>query len=271
MKSRFLFVCVENSCRSQMAEGFARSLGGDRVEAHSSGSKPSGTVNPKAIEFMKEKGIDLTTHSSTGLDRLPPGEWDALVTMGCGDACPQVPAKKRLDWALSDPKHLDPDGFRGVRDEIERLDLIDPTPRQRAHQRSLPGGRHKSRLVLQAVPWADIGDAHKLGHKPMVLGFRAFCITLFWTPTLSLRSVGSGVRLIFVDPRLRKASVSASGRSNGDSKGPRGVAWDTQKNNNPAQLRRVVVLFRCGTERAQAASSPLQAAGVATPFENGVA
>ncbi len=116
---RVLFVCVENSCRSQMAEGFAKRLGGDKLEAWSAGSKPSGKVNPLAVEYMKEKGIDLGDHRSTGLDDLPPGEWDYIVTMGCGDACPQLPAKNRLDWDLPDPKHLPPDEFRKVRDSIE--------------------------------------------------------------------------------------------------------------------------------------------------------
>ena len=115
---KVLFVCVENSCRSQMAEGFARALGSSRIEAFSSGSKPSGVVNPRATEFMKEAGIDISKQSSKGLDALPPGEWDALVTMGCGDACPQLPAKRRLHWALPDPKNLSDDEFRRIRDEI---------------------------------------------------------------------------------------------------------------------------------------------------------
>src|SRR5512139_1859802 len=79
---KLLFVCVENSCRSQMAEGFARALGAD---AHSAGSRPSGKVNPRAVAFMKEKGIDLGTHASKGLTDLPAGGFDAVVTMGCGD------------------------------------------------------------------------------------------------------------------------------------------------------------------------------------------
>jgi len=118
-KSRVLFVCVENSCRSQMAEGFARAIGGNDVEAHSFGSKASGKVNETAIAVMREKDIDLSQAVSKGLDALPPGEWDAVVTMGCGDACPQLPAKRHLDWALRDPKHLPLDEFRKVRDEIE--------------------------------------------------------------------------------------------------------------------------------------------------------
>lgn len=116
---RVLFVCVENACRSQMAEGFAKALGGAAVDARSAGSRPSGTVNPRAIQFMKEKGIDLTAHKSEGLDAVAGVAFDHVVTMGCGDACPHVPAKQRHDWALQDPKHLSDDGFRAVRDDIE--------------------------------------------------------------------------------------------------------------------------------------------------------
>ena len=117
--AHLLFVCIENSNRSQMAEGFARMLGGDRVRAFSAGSQPSGQVNPRAIRLMKERGIDLSAHRSKGLDELPEVAWDWIVTMGCGDACPALPAKHRLDWELPDPKLLDDAGFRGVRDRIE--------------------------------------------------------------------------------------------------------------------------------------------------------
>jgi len=121
-RPRLVFVCVENSCRSQMAEGFARGFGGDLVEASSAGSRPSGRVNPRAIAFMKEKGMDLSAQRSKGLDDLPPGiVWDFVVTMGCGDACPHLPARERLDWDLPDPKDLPDDGFRQVRDRIEAL------------------------------------------------------------------------------------------------------------------------------------------------------
>ena len=116
---RVVFVCVENSNRSQMAEAFARLHGGAGVEPYSAGSRPSGVVNPKAIEAMREKGYDLASHQSKSLDDLPPVEWDAVVTMGCGDACPFLKAKRREDWALPDPKHLPPEEFRAVRDEIE--------------------------------------------------------------------------------------------------------------------------------------------------------
>ena len=119
MKPSVLFVCIENSCRSQIAEGFARALGADVLEAWSAGSKPSGRVNPKAVEFMKERGIDLTTHSSKGLNDLPKKPWDYVITMGCGDACPFVPARRTEDWGIPDPKHLPPEEFRAVRDRIE--------------------------------------------------------------------------------------------------------------------------------------------------------
>ena len=116
-----LFVCVENSCRSQMAEAFAHLAGDASVRAYSAGSRPSGRVNPRAVVFMREKGAELATHRSKGLDDLPAVQWDYVVTMGCGDACPHLPATHRLDWALPDPKDLDDDGFRAVRDRIEAL------------------------------------------------------------------------------------------------------------------------------------------------------
>ena len=113
---RALFVCVENSGRSQMAEGFARALG---IEAASAGSNPSGQINPRTIAVMAEKGISLAGQRSKSLQEIPQGEWDYVVTMGCGDACPWVPARRREDWDLPDPKDLDDAGFRAVRDEIE--------------------------------------------------------------------------------------------------------------------------------------------------------
>jgi protein-tyrosine-phosphatase len=116
---RVLFVCIENSNRSQMAEAFARFHGGADVEAWSAGSKPSGRVNPAAIECMRERGIDLGSQRSKGLDDLPRVAFDAAITMGCGDACPLVRASVREDWQIPDPRHLDSDGMRVVRDRIE--------------------------------------------------------------------------------------------------------------------------------------------------------
>ena len=117
---RVLFVCVENSNRSQMAQAFARIHGGDAVDALSAGSRPSGKVNPKAVDAMRELGYDLTAHHSKSLDDLPAGPYDAAVTMGCGDACPMVPARVREDWQIPDPREMAPEQFREVRDLIER-------------------------------------------------------------------------------------------------------------------------------------------------------
>jgi arsenate reductase (thioredoxin) len=117
---RIVFVCVENSNRSQMAEAFARIHGGGRVEAYSAGSRPSGRVNPRAVEFMREVGYDLTTHQSKGLVDLPPGEFDAVVGMGCGDeGCPLVRARRREEWNIPDPKEMPTEQYRAVRDQIE--------------------------------------------------------------------------------------------------------------------------------------------------------
>ena len=115
---RVLFVCVENANRSQMAEAFARLLGGAAVEAYSAGSRPSGVVNPKAVAAMAELGYDLSAHGSKALADLPDVPFDFVATMGCGDSCPLVRAARRADWQIPDPKHLAPDEFRAVRDLI---------------------------------------------------------------------------------------------------------------------------------------------------------
>jgi arsenate reductase (thioredoxin) len=117
---KVLFVCVENSNRSQMSQAFATIHGGGNVEAYSAGSKPSGIVNPKAIAAMKELGYDLSKHDSKSLDEVKQyAPFDAVVTMGCGDACPWMPAKKFVDWEIPDPKHMEPAEFNKVRDFIE--------------------------------------------------------------------------------------------------------------------------------------------------------
>jgi len=114
---RLLFVCVENANRSQMAQAFAIMHSEGLVDAQSAGSKPSGIINPKAVRFMAELGYDLSAHQSKSLSEID-GEFDAVVTMGCGDSCPWVPAKRRVDWALADPKHMDDADYRLVRDDI---------------------------------------------------------------------------------------------------------------------------------------------------------
>lgn len=120
MKKKILFVCIENSNRSQMSQAFAKILGGSAVEAYSAGSKPSGIVNPKAIAAMKELDYDLSMHDSKSLDEVKQyAPFDAVVTMGCGDACPWMPAKQFIDWQIPDPKNMEHDEFNEIRDLIK--------------------------------------------------------------------------------------------------------------------------------------------------------
>ena len=121
MTTRIVFLCVENSNRSQMAEAFGRMYAPSGVEIYSAGSQPSGKVNPKAVEAMKELGYGMSPHKSKGLDALPEGEFEVAVTMGCGDSCPNLRAKQRIDWQIPDPKVLSPDDYRQVRDLIGRM------------------------------------------------------------------------------------------------------------------------------------------------------
>lgn len=119
IKKKILFVCIENSNRSQMSQAFAKILGGDMIEAYSAGSKPSGIVNPKAIAAMNELGYNLATHDSKSLDEVKSfAPFDAVVTMGCGDACPWMPARQFIDWEIPDPKNMEPGDFNKVRDLI---------------------------------------------------------------------------------------------------------------------------------------------------------
>ncbi|MBI3584484.1 MAG: arsenate reductase ArsC [Nitrospinae bacterium] len=131
---KLLFVCVENSCRSQIAEGFARYYGkemslrakSEAISVYSAGSRPSGDINPMAVDVMEEKGIDISNQKSKGLDALSRDDFDFVITMGCGDNCPTVSAKKMIEWQIKDPKGASIEVFREVRDEIEKkvLELL---------------------------------------------------------------------------------------------------------------------------------------------------
>jgi len=101
-----------------MAEGFARKLGEHIIEAYSSGSRPSGKVNEMAIEVMREAGVDISGHKSKGFDALPKKDFDYVVSLGCGDACPFVPAGQHIAWSIEDPKGRPIEFFRKVRDDI---------------------------------------------------------------------------------------------------------------------------------------------------------
>lgn len=116
---RLLFVCVENSNRSQIAEAFARIHGRDRVAVYSAGSRPAGEINPKAIESMRRIGYDLSQHRSKSLAEIPDIEFDFVATMGCGDECPFVRAKLRDNWNIPDPRDFSDAEFSAVRDKIE--------------------------------------------------------------------------------------------------------------------------------------------------------
>ena len=118
-KKNVLFVCVENSNRSQIAQAFAAIHGSAAVNAFSAGSKPSGKINPKAIAAMHELGYDLSTHHSKSLKEIPDTEYQFAITMGCGDECPFVKARNREDWDIPDPKGMNESDFRKVRDLIE--------------------------------------------------------------------------------------------------------------------------------------------------------
>jgi arsenate reductase len=115
-----LFLCTENSCRSQMAEAFAKVLGTGVIEACSAGSSPSGSVNTLAIAVMKEKGIDISDARPKGFKDLPVNRVDYLVTMGCQDVCPVFSTTKQVEWKLPDPKGQPVEFFRCVRDDIEK-------------------------------------------------------------------------------------------------------------------------------------------------------
>ena len=116
---KVLFVCIENSNRSQMAHAFGKIHGEGIIEAYSAGSKASGVINPKAIEAMREVGYDLNKHQSESVDKYKDLEFEYVVSMGCGDDCPFVPAKVREDWLIPDPKHLSKKEFNTIRDYIE--------------------------------------------------------------------------------------------------------------------------------------------------------
>ena len=110
-----------------MAQAFATILSNGKVSAFSAGSSPSGIINPKAIRTMKELDYDLSKHSSKSLEEIKQeAPFDVLVTMGCGDACPWMPAHKTVDWNIPDPKELNEEEFRSIRDMIREkvADLI---------------------------------------------------------------------------------------------------------------------------------------------------
>lgn len=118
MKTTVAFICVHNSCRSQMAEGWAKKLGSDVLEAYSAGTEHYPEVKPLAVEVMEEVGVDMSSHKPKLLSDIPQ-ELDILITMGCNVDCPTVPSKHREDWGLDDPSGGTIEDFRKTRDVIE--------------------------------------------------------------------------------------------------------------------------------------------------------
>jgi arsenate reductase len=124
-KPAVLFVCVHNAGRSQMAAGFMRELGGDRVQVLSAGSAPKDSINPIAVAAMAEVGIDISNEQPKILTTDAVFESDAVITMGCGDACPIFPGKRYEDWVLEDPAGQDIEFVRRVRDDIKgRVEVL---------------------------------------------------------------------------------------------------------------------------------------------------
>jgi protein-tyrosine-phosphatase len=125
MKKKVAFVCVHNSCRSQMAEGWAKKLGSDVIEAYSAGTENYSEVKPLAVQVMEEAGVDMSGHHPKLLSDIP-AELDILITMGCNVECPYVPCRHREDWGLADPSGGPIEDYRKTRDIIEKKveDLI---------------------------------------------------------------------------------------------------------------------------------------------------
>lgn len=130
MKKVIAFVCVHNSCRSIMAEGWAKELGSDVLEVYSAGTEEYDAPKPMALEVMTDVGLDMSHASSKLLSEIP-GQLDILVTMGCGVECPYVPTKHREDWGLDDPSGGPKEGFENTRDIIKEkvLELIERVKR----------------------------------------------------------------------------------------------------------------------------------------------
>ncbi|MCM8757541.1 MAG: arsenate reductase ArsC [Candidatus Omnitrophica bacterium] len=125
MLKNILFVCRENSCRSQIAEGLVNYLYTDKFIAYSAGSEPAKIINPLAVEVMKEIGIDISGQKPKDFSAIEGIEFDYVITMGCTDVCPFYPAKERLDWQIPDPKGKPREFFRRIREEIKkRLEIL---------------------------------------------------------------------------------------------------------------------------------------------------
>lgn len=115
---KVLFVCIENACRSQMAEAFFNYYAKNAI-AYSAGSAPAKIIDPRTVEVMREKGIDLANKEPANFDSLPIENFDFMITMGCKDVCPITPKEKTIKWDIEDPKGHSLQKYRDIRDLIE--------------------------------------------------------------------------------------------------------------------------------------------------------
>ncbi|MFA6709309.1 MAG: arsenate reductase ArsC [Fusobacterium sp.] len=118
MKYKVAFICVHNSCRSQMAEGWAKKLASDIFEVYSAGTENYGEVKPLAVEVMEEVEVSMKDHRPKLLSEIP-SKVDILITMGCNVVCPYIPNKYKVDWGLDDPSGGPIEDFRKTRDLIK--------------------------------------------------------------------------------------------------------------------------------------------------------
>jgi arsenate reductase len=203
-----LFLCTENSCRSQMAEGFAKMHGRGIIEAYSAGTKPAAEIHPMAAEVMKEKGADLTPSRPKGTAELPVQKVDYLITMGCQDSCPVFSTTKQIEWKLPDPKGQPLEFFRCVRDDIEKkvkelIDAISAKNIRRDYQ--------KMAAEIKAGAKADSSADERMKLVTNVLWEGLKDKGLDWVGFYRLARNGEGMELVCRQPRAACSPIGLHG------------------------------------------------------------
>ena len=122
---RVLFACIENSCRSQIAEALAKNISQGKIDFYSAGSKPSGVVNPMAIKLLRSQRVHLTDHKSKHISEFEGIKINYLILMGCGDECPNLVVDERIEWDIPDPIDMEKSEFlkviEKIRGEVQKL------------------------------------------------------------------------------------------------------------------------------------------------------
>ena len=120
-----LFACIENSCRSQIAEALANKISPHKFYFYSAGSKPSGVINPMAKKLLSSQGVSLNDHQSKDVSEFVNTKIDYLILLGCGDKCPNLDVDQRIEWDIPDPKNMEESEFLNVieeiRDKVQKL------------------------------------------------------------------------------------------------------------------------------------------------------